>query len=425
MEGLTVKKKILIALYAYKPFENANTNVFLPLITELEKDYEVHIVSSNVNGLANRRDTFGNTHVYRYETGGKIKETLLRLFFIDPHKVRKGVKKILVPIGHLFSALLFRLRILRHNEFDILKNLILKNDYCFIISTCARFVSCLNVLMLKKKGYLKCPWIVYFMDPFARYIENLESKKYLTQELEIYENANLILVTEEIYEQNKQDVFSKFLYKTRAARFCNFIIPKVQTNSVTRLRKKDKAINCVYAGSLINDEIRNPRYLFEIINSLHGTYLFHMVLYKIPKDRLTRYKKMITDTTKVVWYDTLSLDETKKIITDADILINIGNKVVNQTPSKVFDYITTRKPIVNITSIAKDTSAKYLKNYPLCLNIYEDYKKVEENAQAFDCFCKSVEGKSVSIDHLKQYYAPYDQKNAVNQIMLDISEILN
>ena len=420
-----MRKKVLIALYAYKPFENANTNVILPLISELEKQYEVHIASLNVNNSANYSDEYENIHVFRYKKAGKIKRIFLQLFYTDPSKTRTGVKSFFLSIGNMISSMLFSLGILRHNEYKLLKKLIRNNDYSFIISTCESFVSCLNVLMLKKKKKFNCPWIVYFMDPFAKYIENLGSAKYWKQELEIYENADLVLVTEEIYDQNKQDEYSKYLYKTRPVKFCNFVIPSLTDIDEIQLRNNGETINCVYAGSLINDKIRDPSYLFKIINSLHGNYVFHLVLYRLPKERLQRYKKMLSDSANVIWYDTLPLDKTKMIICNSDILNNIGNKVINQTPSKVFDYIATRKPIVNIISIPNDTSIKYLKDYPLCLNILEDNEKVKENAHIFDHFCKVSKGKRVSTTQLIQNYYLYDQQKTVQQIMYEINKIID
>lgn len=417
-------KKVLFVLYAYKPFENANTNVVLPLISEMKKQYEIHIVSLNVDNSALYSEIDENIHIYRYKAPGKIKRILLQLYYTDPNKHRKGINGLVIPFGHWFSSILIRFGILRHNEYILLKGLIQKNDYYFTISTCESFVSCLNVLMLKKKNYLKCPWIVYFMDPFARYIDNVGSKKYWKQEMEVYEKADRILVTEEIYEQNKKDDFSKFLYKTRAVKFCNFKIPNAPEKNTFQLQRKSGPINCVYAGSLINDKIRDPYYLFRIINSLRGDFLFHLILYRVPKDRLNQYKKIVSNTTKVIWYDTLSLKETKKIVASSDILINLGNKVENQTPSKVFDYIATGKPIVNFISIENDSSLKYLKDYSFCLNIYEDDERVMENTQAFVRFCMSSKDKRVSNSQLRLYYSSYEQENAVKQFMKEIDEVI-
>ena len=52
-----------------------------------------------------------------------------------------------------------------------------------------------------------------------------------------------------------------------------------------------------------------------------------------------------------------------------------GNKVDNQVPSKIFDYISLGKPIINVYTSEKDPALEYLKQYPLALNISETNKK--------------------------------------------------
>ena len=40
-----------------------------------------------------------------------------------------------------------------------------------------------------------------------------------------------------------------------------------------------------------------------------------------------------------------------RIYQEADILVNIGNSIDNQMPSKIFEYISTGKPILNFYKI--------------------------------------------------------------------------
>ena len=72
---------------------------------------------------------------------------------------------------------------------------------------------------------------------------------------------------------------------------------------------------------------------------------------------------------------------------DCDVLINVGNESPNQTPSKVFDYISTMKCIINFYSINDDTSKWYLSNYPYVLNI-KNGGNVEDDTKKFIEFAK-------------------------------------
>ena len=55
---------------------------------------------------------------------------------------------------------------------------------------------------------------------------------------------------------------------------------------------------------------------------------------------------------------------------EADVLINIGNTTTFQLPSKLIEYASMSKPILNISSVNGDSSTKFLSSYPLAKNIY-------------------------------------------------------
>ncbi len=82
-----------------------------------------------------------------------------------------------------------------------------------------------------------------------------------------------------------------------------------------------------------------------------------------------------------------------------DILINIGNSVSNQLPSKLIDYISTGKPIVNICKLEVCPSLKYMKRYPLCLNVFEGPLS-NTIVNKFVSFCENNVGKSLIFDGL-------------------------
>ena len=48
----------------------------------------------------------------------------------------------------------------------------------------------------------------------------------------------------------------------------------------------------------------------------------------------------------------------------ADVLVNVGNDTRYQLPSKIVEYATTGKPILNLARYADDSSARFLAEYP-------------------------------------------------------------
>jgi hypothetical protein len=50
-------------------------------------------------------------------------------------------------------------------------------------------------------------------------------------------------------------------------------------------------------------------------------------------------------------------------------LVNIGNATVAQIPSKVVEYVAAGKPILNVVTREDDSTAEFLKRYPLALTV--------------------------------------------------------
>lgn len=414
------KEPILICLYAYFPFENANTNVMLPLIKKLAETYEVHILAENRDNTAPYDEIMSDgIYVHRYKVHSKFVRWMHILANADCKKKRIWYKNVILRSLRLFSRCFAE--IIPHSEYVQIKELMSKYSFTFVISTCEDFRSHRNMLKLKLNTGFKTPWIAYFMDPCAYYIGNQGSRELLEIERQVYEQADLILVTEEIYRENQKNVFSPYIYKTFSYRFGNFhCLDKPLINDIFIPGK----INCVYVGSLLNEQIRSPRYLYQIINQTDDRFVFHIICNRVSEANTRIYNQFVQKKEKVYWYHNLPLAECLGIMSHADILINLGNKSENQTPSKVFDYIGTGKPIVNFFSLQNDTSKYYLEKYPNKLNIYEDGTRLKENTILFSNFAEQYSGEKVLKEELNKLYCEYNSEDVTNSTMKIINDFV-
>ena len=73
---------------------------------------------------------------------------------------------------------------------------------------------------------------------------------------------------------------------------------------------------------------------------------------------------------RIMIYGSKRREELVKILGSADILVNIGNTVKNQLPSKLLEYFCFRKPILNIYSRKDCCTLVYSKDYQLCIDIF-------------------------------------------------------
>ena len=86
----------------------------------------------------------------------------------------------------------------------------------------------------------------------------------------------------------------------------------------------------------------------------------------------------------------------------ADILINLANNNSNQIPSKIFEYIACRKPILNIYKCPSDVGTEYLRKYPLAFNF--DVNNMDNEIERLKEWLTSVKDKSISYNELSLIY---------------------
>ena len=70
---------------------------------------------------------------------------------------------------------------------------------------------------------------------------------------------------------------------------------------------------------------------------------------------------------------------------NADILVNISNHKLKATPSKVFELLSTGKPVLNIVHDKNDTTAAYFDKYTMAHSIYA-YKDIAAQAKGLAAF---------------------------------------
>ena len=99
-------------------------------------------------------------------------------------------------------------------------------------------------------------------------------------------------------------------------------------------------------------------------------------------------------------------EEVARIYQEADILVNIGNAIDNQMPSKIFEYISTGKPILNFYKVPNCPTLKYLNNYPLALNLYEPdvLQDTERYSKQIKDFCMQNPGKTVPAAWIREQF---------------------
>ena len=408
-----MKPKVLMYLYNYYPFENANTNVMLPIIEALKKRYTVEIFTANVDGTAPMEEQMNGVRVYRagmqYSKMTRLKAFAIQVYDASEHGVQapcKALKRFILRVFHglVPAAKIDRMRIVQRTQ--TMASLIEKGEYAAVITVAAPVITHFEVLPLAKNGFLKeknIKWFAYFSDPYSTFIGHAAQRSdYMKQESEVYQWADGVFTTPEIAADNLQyPPLAQYAAKTFSVQLAN-LVPIKPKNAVSYLDKSK--INCVYMGSFINLAVRNPEYFYQIVQQCPPDIAFHIVCYFENEESRALREKYLAGLPNVHWHQRATMQECQDLMCAADILINLGNLCTNQTPSKIFDYIGVGGPVVNFHAIEQDTSKKYLEPYPLKLNMMAKPVPNKEDAEAFTQFCRANKGRRVPFADVENLY---------------------
>lgn len=398
-------KNIVVLCGKFYPNIGAPAGCFYPYIRELAKSNNVVIVSQKTSNLKSEDLIYS---IPFYEISNNHNNWKCRLD--DAHIL--GQKSIVNSFSRLFLHLIGGLKTMflfpDQNKWmigkylKVLQNIHTKQNHIdLIISISYPFSAHLAALYYKTKYNSNVRWITYTTDPYA-YNETVQYKHTLFKkckkkwaysiEKKIFDIADYNIVTDELYNHLLTD-FNQSEYKTIS--FPYLLNRKLQSMISVN---SEKPLSAVFAGSLYWD-IRNPKTMLNLFKSLPDIYLD---LYIRPD---LECQKIISDLSS----DNIRLhglvDRTTYeniIVSEADFLINIGNTVSLQSPSKLLELVSTGKPILNFYSV-KDAGYRLIERYPLGINIpnSEDYIRYIDSVQKFLCSCAY---KRLSFDELSSLF---------------------
>lgn len=168
----------------------------------------------------------------------------------------------------------------------------------------------------------------------------------------------------------------------------------------TYFNNTDKKI-AVYTG-LMRTDTGNPIYFLNILKIVEN---FEVHIFgTIEEILLKQIESSGLMNSKVFFHGRVSHNEIIKIQLEADFLLTFGCTNPNMIPCKIFEYISTGKPIINFYRIPDDSALNYLNIYPNSLQIYEDNEKLSENTVLFSKFVKRDEFVTIDNNFLNENY---------------------
>ena len=293
----------------------------------------------------------------------------------------------------------------------LLEKFIKENQIDVVFSICCSIELSFPLLYLRKKGKLPCKWVFYMIDPFEshQYYRGIESvSKLRILQHDIMQNCDNVVSTKLIYNDTKEWETKEILDKISIIEFPK--IEKIEENPCEDDIVLDKTkINVVCTGSK-NEQVRNSNYTLNLCEKMKNeNVLFHFIG-RGWCDGEDEQKGNCR------FYGLRSHQCVCNLQNQADYLLNIGNVVTNQLPSKVLEYISAGKPIINVVKSKNCSTIALLENYD-AINLFES-DDVQESLKTLNDFMFCTH-KNIDFEEIEKQYKTYTPNFVVKQ-MLDI-----
>lgn len=351
---------LIITNYCFKS-KSANGYCIENIISSL-CNYDIKIDVVSFNSYAEKYELNSKVHIYY------VRNRVFKKYNLFTKVVQGIINRIAAKFIDPDTNILYKKKAIR-----VLQELCKKNQYDCIISSLGGRTAVQLGLYIKKQTGVK--WISVYMDPPVKFNHIYQNdkpyySKCLKQDEEILETCDKFFFEENIYNKMISDRF--------ANKFIKIGIPLIVKRQNCDIKKNVERIKIAYFGTL-SINMRNPKYTIDFFSDFD---FIQLDFYgdKATENLVDKYKASNTR-----YCGNISHEQIGEYIAKYDYLLNIGNVNFVQIPSKIYDYMTYRKPIINIVKIG-DPTIKTIKDYKYGISLIENDKR---NRIRFMKFIKS------------------------------------
>lgn len=407
-----MKIKALIIIPQYFPYGGAVANIINNIVSHRNEVY--YDILTFGDATSNKCEHNGY-NVYTIDNKQMYRGKELLCNITTPGNFRELTKRALKKIG------INSLNWIDNNIVqEISEKIISLNSkgkqydvYIPVVANPAMYLGVKNAFMkIGKIGKI----VIYQVDPIAGNLQHDPNKSlhWVKFETEMYNYADAVIVHPIQYHTSPID---KQLLKSKS----EVIEWPLLYNRTSCGPKTNSPITCFFSGYL-DEKIRSPQYLMRLIDRIEDSNI-KFVFYSPGKKELV-YKYASENAKKhIIYHDAVPFEECMEVMKNSSVLINIGNSCINQMPSKVFDYISTGKPIINLCKTVECPTINYLKSYPIALNLIENESEFEDNVKMLVKFIKEKAGFSITYTQIKELYQECQCTSVVEKMekkLLDI-----
>lgn len=274
-----------------------------------------------------------------------------------------------------------------------------------VLTVCSPFSAHVAGGFFKKK-HPKIRLCSYTVDPYAdkhRVIPIFRKfHDFVELEKRVLEQADYIFLSEEAMS-TRGDIYESIHEKVSLP----YLIPSTRTSNSKCFDSQH--IDCVYAGSFYRD-IRNPEFMLKTFAKLQDTNIVLHLYSSGCEDIVAEYKNV----SNIRIHGYVTIEELNDIYQSSDFLIGVGNAVHDFLPSKTYEYLSLRKPIIFFNPTGFDNPV--LTKYPHALQISDEIILDHAVCRLKD-FISSKIDESISEDELNSIFASNTEANIRNVLL--------
>lgn len=269
------------------------------------------------------------------------------------------------------------------------KRLYEREPFDFIIPIYTQIDTIIAAVNIKKE-HPEVFFVPYFLDSLAGgYGPKMFSKEWIEKrglkwENKLLQTADIIIMMQS--SRNFYNLRKNQLSYWGKIKFLDIPLFAPKQDVKLPVETGDCKKHIVYVGS-IPAHIRNPQFFLGVFASLKRddvdlTIIGPSTCESLLSDFCLRDKR-------IKRIQQLPHDEALKRIYDADILLNLGNNLTTMMPSKIFEYMSSGKPIISTAPIKDEPCIPYLKHYKYA-HIVDENASIPVEAAKLDDFISNA-----------------------------------
>lgn len=295
------------------------------------------------------------------------------------------------------------------------KNLLKKQPIDCVIAACYPFPAIYAAYKASKMFGLE--YLTYILDDYSS-AKNLRKfclfrKRFEKKDMDTMKDVMVSAKFNFISEGFKHSKIFADIEKEVRNKVVGFPLLDVNMKS-TAMKSYHDVPHIVFTGSFVRG-VREPESLMHIFSFKQTS--------KVKLTLCTRgdYQGVLSqwarDKENIDYKGTVTREMSMQIMESADILLNVDNKNLHQIPSKVFEYMQTGKPIINLYYFEEQKSL--LESYPNVLQINQN-NITDDDVKKLVKFCFENLGKICDTSVICEKYKIYTKQFLVDVFKKEI-----